>query len=84
MHGERLRADLVFLDPPRAGLKPVVIDTIAKLKPRRAVYVSCNPTTLARDLKLFAAKGWRLRGVTPVDLFPQTFHIEAVASLEPA
>ena len=81
-HGEKVAPDVVFLDPPRAGLKPLVIETVVKMKPKRVVYVSCNPTTLARDLKLFAKGGWIVKEVTPVDLFPQTYHVEAVATLE--
>lgn len=81
-HGEKVAPDVVFVDPPRAGLKPLVIETLVKMKPKRVVYVSCNPTTLARDLKLFVKAGWAVREVTPVDLFPQTYHVEAVATLE--
>lgn len=81
-HGEKVAPDVVFVDPPRAGLKPLVIETLVKMKPKRVVYVSCNPTTLARDLKLFVKGGWVVRDVTPVDLFPQTYHVEAVVTLE--
>ena len=80
-HAERMKPEVVFLDPPRAGVKPVVIETLARMKPARVVYVSCNPTTLARDLALFARKGYITRRVTPIDLFPQTYHVEAVAAL---
>ena len=84
--GERLgpaRADVVLVDPPRAGLHPRVVARIAELSPRRVVYVSCNPATLARDLQDFAARGFRTLEVTPVDMFPHTPHIECVARLEP-
>ncbi len=79
-----VKPDLVVVDPPRAGLHPRVVFRVAELRPRRIVYVSCNPATLARDLKDFAANGYRLAEVTPFDMFPHTPHIECVARLEPA
>jgi 23S rRNA (uracil1939-C5)-methyltransferase len=85
--GERegaVRADVVVVDPPRAGLHPRVVARIAELEPRRVVYVSCHPGTLARDLKDFAALGYPLAEVTPFDLFPHTPHIECVARLDRA
>jgi len=85
--GERAgapRPDVVVVDPPRAGLHPRVVARVTELAPSRIVYVSCNPATLARDLKDFAALGWRPAGVTPYDMFPHTPHIECVARLEPA
>ncbi len=85
--GERagaVKPDVVVVDPPRAGLHPRVVARCAELTPRRIVYVSCNPATLARDVKDFAALGYALRDVTPVDMFPHTPHIECVARLEPA
>jgi len=85
--GEREGAvapDVVVVDPPRAGLHPRVVARIAELTPRRVVYVSCHPGTLARDLKDFAALGYPLAEVTPVDLFPHTPHIECVARLDRA
>jgi 23S rRNA (uracil1939-C5)-methyltransferase len=84
--GERAdapRADVVVVDPPRAGLHPRVVARVCELRPRRVVYVSCNPATLARDLKDFAAGGFGLAEVTPFDMFPHTPHIECVARLEP-
>ena len=83
--GERpgaIRPDIVVVDPPRAGLHPRVVARIAELTPRRVVYVSCNPATLARDLKDFAALGYPLADVRPFDMFPHTPHIECVARLE--
>jgi len=81
---EPAHPDVVIVDPPRAGLHPRVVARTAELKPRRIVYVSCNPGTLARDLKDFASFGYRLEEVTPVDMFPHTPHIECVARLERA
>jgi 23S rRNA (uracil1939-C5)-methyltransferase len=77
------RPDVVVVDPPRAGLHPRVVTRVTELRPSRVVYVSCNPATLARDLKDFAAQGYSTREVTPFDMFPHTPHIECVARLEP-
>ncbi len=79
--GESLRPDVVFLDPPRAGSTPACIRAVAQMDPRRVVYVSCDPETLARDVALFAKQGYRARQFVPVDLFPHTRHIETVALL---
>lgn len=78
------RADVVVLDPPRAGAGRTVVERIARLTPRRIAYVACDPAALARDLKYFAERGYRLRGLRAFDLFPNTHHIECVAVLEPA
>ncbi len=77
-----LRPDVVVLDPPRKGAAPEVLAALAAAAPRRAVYVSCNPATLARDVEALAAGGYRLAVVQPVDMFPQTAHIECSALLE--
>lgn len=74
-------ADVVMVDPPRSGLHESVIEHIGQMRPKKVVYVSCNPTTLARDLSLFIKTGYTLEKVQPVDMFPQTYHIENVASL---
>ena len=79
LRSEGQRADIVVLDPPRAGAGPEVIRELAALGPRRMVYVSCDPATLARDAVHLAAAGYRLVEAQPVDLFPQTFHVETVA-----
>ncbi len=81
---ELAHPDVVVVDPPRGGLAHKVIHRIVAAGPRRVVYVSCNPTTLAPDAALFHELGYRLTRVTPVDMFPHTPHIEAVALLEPA
>jgi 23S rRNA (uracil1939-C5)-methyltransferase len=72
-------ADLAVVDPPRGGLTPDALDALASCAPRRVVYVSCDPTTLARDAARLRAHGYALTRATPVDMFPQTFHVETVA-----
>ncbi|MCF7806919.1 MAG: 23S rRNA (uracil(1939)-C(5))-methyltransferase RlmD [Candidatus Marinimicrobia bacterium] len=74
-------ADVIVVDPPRAGLHQNVVDDILRVAPKRLVYVSCNPATLARDLKLFCEEKYELKSVQPVDMFPHTTHIETVANL---
>ena len=75
-------ADVLIVDPPRKGAKEC-IGTLAGLRPRKVLYVSCNPTTLARDAALFAYSGYRLTRLQLVDMFPQTYHIESIAQFEP-
>jgi 23S rRNA (uracil1939-C5)-methyltransferase len=75
------QVDHLVVDPPYAGLAPEVFDRIEELSPGRIAMVSCNPTTLARDLKKLVEQGYAIERVTPVDLFPQTFHVESVAIL---
>ncbi|MDH4100509.1 MAG: 23S rRNA (uracil(1939)-C(5))-methyltransferase RlmD [Nitrospirota bacterium] len=79
--GRVLKADLVHLDPPRQGAAREVLDEIMRLGPRKMVYTSCNPSILARDLKILASGGYRVGRVQPVDMFPQTYHIETVVEL---
>jgi 23S rRNA (uracil1939-C5)-methyltransferase len=80
--GVQAPVDAVVLDPPRRGCHPQALAELIRLAPARIVYVSCHPGTLARDLKILRAGGFEVLRVTPVDLFPQTPHIEAVAVLQ--
>ncbi|MDX1438398.1 MAG: 23S rRNA (uracil(1939)-C(5))-methyltransferase RlmD [Rubricoccaceae bacterium] len=77
---ERGRPDVVIVDPPRAGMHPKVVKQIARLKPERLVYVSCNPQTQARDIAQLK-EAYRVQAVQPVDLFPHTHHVECVIKL---
>ena len=70
--------DVVVVDPPRKGCDSVVIESVCKMSPKRVVYVSCDPETLARDLAVFELKGFKVLEVTPVDMFPRTQHVETV------
>jgi 23S rRNA (uracil1939-C5)-methyltransferase len=76
------RPDVAVLDPPRKGAAASVLQAVARAGPRRIVYVSCNPATLARDVELLRGWGYGLREVQPVDMFPQTPHVECSALLE--
>jgi len=82
MAGDPKPPSIVIANPPRAGLNSAVIRGMLRLRPKRLVYVSCNPTTLARDLKEICERDYRLTGVRPVDMFPHTYHIECVARIE--
>ncbi|HAG00677.1 23S rRNA (uracil(1939)-C(5))-methyltransferase RlmD [Paenibacillus lactis] len=76
-----IEADVIVVDPPRKGCDPRLLETILQMKPERVVYVSCNPSTLARDLRVLEDGGYRTVEVTPVDMFPHTVHVECVALL---
>ena len=78
------KPDVAVIDPPRAGLSQKVVRRIIEAAPERIVYVSCNPTTLAPNARQLADAGYELKVVRPVDMFPQTPHIECVALLERA
>jgi 23S rRNA (uracil1939-C5)-methyltransferase len=81
-HAEELgRADFVLLDPPRAGAEPEAVRGILALQPRHISYVSCDPATLARDLRLLLDAGYRIDTVRAFDMFPQTHHVETVVHL---
>lgn len=81
LESEGIRPDVVIVDPPRKGCDENVIDTVSRMSPDRIVYVSCDPATLARDLKRFADRGYQTLRVTPVDMFPRTAHVESVVCL---
>ncbi|MEI8032862.1 MAG: 23S rRNA (uracil(1939)-C(5))-methyltransferase RlmD [Chlorobiaceae bacterium] len=74
--------DVIITDPPRAGMHPKALSTLLRLRPRKIVYVSCNPASLARDGKEIAQSGYTLSSVQPVDMFPHTAHIESVACFD--
>ena len=79
---EGKEADVLVVDPPRKGCDEALLNTIIEQKPKRVVYVSCNPATLARDLRILEDGGYKTKEVQPVDMFPHTTHCEAVAWLE--
>lgn len=77
-----LKTDVIFVDPPRKGLTPEFIEAAVKTAPEKIVYISCNPATMVRDLQLFQENGYDFSRIAPVDMFPQTPHVEAVTVLE--
>lgn len=79
---EGLKTDVIFVDPPRKGLTPEFIDAAVKTNPKKIVYISCNPATQVRDLQWFREQGYDFNEIDPVDMFPQTPHVESVAVLE--
>lgn len=81
LNNNKLNADIVIVDPPRAGLDSSVINDLLKINANRIIYVSCDPVTLARDLKLLSDK-YSIKEVTPFDMFPNTYHVESVVVLE--
>ena len=81
LEAEGVRPDVVVVDPPRKGLAPEVVDAIVRMAPDRVVYVSCDPATLARDVRRFSAGGYAPRRAEAVDLFPRTAHVETVCLL---
>ena len=78
---QNVRADVAVLDPPRAGCRPQALEALAAMRVPRIVYVSCSPPTLARDLRLLTDLGYSTETVQPVDMFPQTYHVECLAVL---
>lgn len=78
---EGITADTLVVDPPRKGCDEALLRTIIEMKPKRVVYVSCNPGTLARDLRVLEDGGYATLEVQPVDMFPHTSHVECVAKL---
>jgi 23S rRNA (uracil1939-C5)-methyltransferase len=82
LYKQNIKADIVIADPPRKGCEKEVIDTIISMAPEKIVYVSCNPSTLARDIKLLEEGGFKLTKVQPVDMFPWGVHTEVVVLLQ--
>ncbi len=80
--GERVHADVIVVDPPRKGCAQSVLDTMVKMQPERIVYVSCDPATLARDLKYLCGRGYEVEKVRAVDMFPETIHVETIVSIQ--
>ena len=79
--GENARADVIVVDPPRKGCDETLLDTIVEMQPEKVVYVSCDSATLARDLKYLCERGYQVKKVCPVDMFPITVHVETVCLL---
>ncbi|MFA9423536.1 MAG: 23S rRNA (uracil(1939)-C(5))-methyltransferase RlmD [Sedimentibacter sp.] len=82
LYNKSIIANVVIVDPPRKGCEKEVIDSIINMAPERIVYVSCNPSTLARDVKLLELGGYHLVKIQPVDMFPWTYHVETVLLME--
>ena len=80
-HGKSAHADVIVVDPPRKGCDEALLNTMAKMKPKKIVYVSCDSATLARDLKYLCENGYEVKRVKPVDQFPHTVHVETVVEL---
>ncbi len=78
----KIKPDIVILDPPRKGCQGELFDVIERMNPKRIVYVSCDASTLSRDLALLDGKGYKTKEITPVDMFPRTPHVEAAALVE--
>ena len=78
---EGLHPDVIILDPPRKGCDEATLSAVVRMSPRRVVYVSCNPSTAARDAAWLEQNGYHAEKVQPVDLFPRTKHVECVLSL---
>ena len=82
LYEKGLKADVVVVDPPRKGCEEIVLETIAKMEPKRIVYVSCNPASLARDLAYLEERGYKTLEVQPVDMFGHTAHVECIALIQ--
>lgn len=82
LYDEGIRADIVVVDPPRKGCEETVLKTIADIQPKRIVYVSCNPSTLARDVAILSEYGYQMQVAQPVDMFSHTMHVESVVLIE--
>ena len=75
------KPDISIVDPPRAGLHPEALKNIINLKQRKIIYISCNPSTQARDLRVLVENNYRIEKIQPIDMFPHTPHIESVVTL---
>ncbi len=82
MMAKNQRIDVVFMDPPRSGSDEKFLYSLTKLMPKKVIYISCNPSTLERDLKYLTTHNYKINSIQPVDMFPQTNHIECIVSLE--
>lgn len=82
LYAQGVKADVVVVDPPRKGCDQLLLNTLVEMRPQRIAYVSCNPSTLARDLKYLTEHGFEAKDVQPVDMFPWTGHVESVALIE--
>ena len=76
-----IKPDIIIIDPPRKGCTRKFIDILSKAESEKIIYVSCNPATLARDIKLLSNKGYTVDKIQPIDMFPQTYHVECVTIL---
>src|SRR5699024_3602191 len=79
---EGIQPNVIVVDPPRKGCDESLLHEMVKMNPERIVYVSCNPATLARDLAILADEGYETKEIQPVDMFPQTTHVECVSLLQ--
>ena len=79
LYRQGLIPDVIVMDPVRAGCSEEVLKAAAGMNPKRIVYVSCNPATFARDAKVLKSEGYEIKEIQPVDMFPQTMHVETVA-----
>jgi 23S rRNA (uracil1939-C5)-methyltransferase len=82
LYEQGIKADVIVVDPPRKGCDESVLETIVKMQPKKVVYVSCNPSTLARDLKYLDEHGYKTLEIQPVDMFPHTPHVETVVLIK--
>ncbi|MBP2649913.1 MAG: methyltransferase, TrmA family [Firmicutes bacterium] len=82
LYQDGIRPHAIVVDPPRAGCAPAVLEAFANMQPERIVYVSCNPASLARDLAVLDSHGYKAKQIQPVDMFPQTYHVETVTLLQ--
>lgn len=82
LYEQGIKADIVVVDPPRKGCDEILLSTIIDIQPNSIIYVSCNPSTLARDLKYLNENGYKIKEVQPVDMFPHTMHVECVIGMQ--